>query len=133
MGANFNLFLTYVSFMYQTIVRQQKKFKEFKNEWPNFKFKPIKLLNKYERWRKVADILKVSKTAKLRLEWIIYYYGSVAKYRIRRQTPIIVVQKSEIKNVRKNIFARKFWRKKFQTSFKKFLCLPLGRSGCSRN
>ena len=74
MGANFNLFLTYVSFMYQTIVRQQKKFKEFKNEWPNFKFKPIKLLNKYERWRKVADILKVSKAAKLRLEWIIYYY-----------------------------------------------------------
>lgn len=35
---------------------------------------PFKLLDKYERWRKVADILKLSKTAKLRLEWIIYYY-----------------------------------------------------------
>lgn len=34
----------------------------------------IKLLDKYERWRKVADILKLSKTAKLRLEWLIYYY-----------------------------------------------------------
>jgi transposase len=34
----------------------------------------IKLLNKYERWRKVADIFKLSKAAKLRLEWIIYYY-----------------------------------------------------------
>ena len=34
----------------------------------------IKLLNKYDRWRKVAQILKVSKVAKLRLEWIIYYY-----------------------------------------------------------
>ena len=36
--------------------------------------KPFKLLNKYDRWRKVADILKLSKTAKSRLEWIIYYY-----------------------------------------------------------
>ena len=35
---------------------------------------PIKLLNKYVRWRKVAEILKISKTAKLRLEWIIYYH-----------------------------------------------------------
>lgn len=39
-----------------------------------FPREPIKLLNKYERWRKVADILKLSKTAKLRLEWIIYYH-----------------------------------------------------------
>jgi len=36
--------------------------------------KPIKLLDKCQRWRKVADILKLSKTAKLRLEWIIYNY-----------------------------------------------------------
>lgn len=34
----------------------------------------VKLLDKHERWRRVADILKVSKIAKLRLEWIIYYY-----------------------------------------------------------
>lgn len=46
--------------------------------WPRgksfFLQKPIKLLNKYERWRKTAEILKISKEAKNRLEWIIYYY-----------------------------------------------------------
>src|SRR4030042_2109753 len=31
------------------------------------------LMNKYDRWRRVAEILGLSKTAKLRLEWIIYY------------------------------------------------------------
>ncbi|MFH0951163.1 MAG: hypothetical protein V1765_01685, partial [bacterium] len=36
----------------------------------------IKLLSKYDRWRRVADILKVPKPAKNRLEWIIYYYES---------------------------------------------------------
>lgn len=51
-----------------------QKTKTFKNEYPYFRFKPSKLLSKYERWRKVAGILKVSKEAKLRLEWIIYYY-----------------------------------------------------------
>ena len=53
-------------FMYYTI-----------NNWPGDVFfirKPLKLLDKYTRWRKVANILKLSKTAKLRLEWIIYYY-----------------------------------------------------------
>lgn len=39
-----------------------------------FPLESIKLLDKYERWRKVADIFKLSKTAKLRLEWIIYYH-----------------------------------------------------------
>src|SRR4030043_495114 len=34
----------------------------------------IKLLNRFERWRKVTDILRVSKEAKQRLEWIIYSY-----------------------------------------------------------
>jgi len=38
-----------------------------------FKLKPIKLLGKYERWKKVAKILNLSKSAKLRLDWIIYY------------------------------------------------------------
>jgi transposase InsO family protein len=42
--------------------------------WPYIISEPIKLLDKYERWRKVAKILKLSKTAKLRLEWIIYYH-----------------------------------------------------------
>jgi len=31
------------------------------------------LMNEYDRWRKVAEILGLSKAAKLRLEWIIYY------------------------------------------------------------
>jgi hypothetical protein len=51
-----------------------KKIKLFKNEWPYFKFNEVKLSSKYERWRKVAVILKVSKKAKQRLEWVIYYY-----------------------------------------------------------
>jgi len=38
-----------------------------------FATKPIKLLNKYERWRKVAYILKLSKAAKQRLDWYIFY------------------------------------------------------------
>lgn len=52
----------------------QNIYKLFENEWPDFLFKKIKLLNKYERWRKVSNILKISKEAKNRLEWIIYYY-----------------------------------------------------------
>ncbi|MDF1498634.1 MAG: hypothetical protein P1P85_04780, partial [Patescibacteria group bacterium] len=52
----------------------QKTSKLFKNEWPFFLFNDIKLLNKYERWRKVSKILKISKEGKLRLEWIIFYY-----------------------------------------------------------
>jgi len=36
--------------------------------------KPFKLLDKYERWRRVAKIFKISKDARLRLDWIIYYY-----------------------------------------------------------
>ena len=59
----------------QEIQKMRNEFQnEFKNSWPNFKFKPIKLLNKYERWRKVAKILKTSREARNRLEWIIYYH-----------------------------------------------------------
>ena len=36
--------------------------------------KPIILLNKYQRWKKIAQTLKLSKEAKRKLEWIIYYY-----------------------------------------------------------
>src|SRR4030066_723959 len=36
--------------------------------------KPIKLLEEYERWRRVAKELKLSREARLRLDWIIYYY-----------------------------------------------------------
>lgn len=49
-----------------------QKTKTFCNDWPYFPLKPVKLLDKYERWRRVAKILKLSKTACLRLEWIIY-------------------------------------------------------------
>lgn len=45
----------------------------FSDIWNNFPFLDIKLLDEHERWREVARILKVSKEAKLRLEWIIYY------------------------------------------------------------
>ena len=38
-----------------------------------FKAKPLKLLSKYERWKKIAKLLKLSKLACQRLEWIIYY------------------------------------------------------------
>ena len=38
------------------------------------KLEPLKLLDEHVRWRKVANILKISKKAKSRLEWIIYYY-----------------------------------------------------------
>lgn len=34
---------------------------------------PIVLLDKYERWRKVAGILRLSQHARQRLEWIIFY------------------------------------------------------------
>ena len=45
-----------------------KELKIFKNEWPFFPFNEIKLLDKYERWRRVAKILKITKEAKKRLE-----------------------------------------------------------------
>jgi transposase InsO family protein len=35
--------------------------------------KPIKLLSRYERWRKITELLKLSKAARQRLEWIIFY------------------------------------------------------------
>ena len=38
-----------------------------------FKAKPLKLLSKYERWKKIAKLLKLSKLACQRLEWITYY------------------------------------------------------------
>ena len=44
----------------------------FKNKWPYFKFKNKQLLNKYERLRKTVNVLKLSKPAKQRLEWVIY-------------------------------------------------------------
>ena len=42
--------------------------------WQYWKTKPRELLDKYSRWREVAKVLKLSSGARLRLEWIIYYY-----------------------------------------------------------
>lgn len=42
------------------------------NIWYSFPLKEIKLLDKHERWRRVAKILGLSARARLRLEWIIY-------------------------------------------------------------
>ena len=39
-----------------------------------FRRKPIVLLEKCQRWRKTADIINLSAKARLRLEWIIFYY-----------------------------------------------------------
>jgi len=33
------------------------------------------LLNKYDRWRKSAELLKLSKRAKQKVEWFIYYFS----------------------------------------------------------
>jgi len=35
--------------------------------------------NKYERWRKIANVLNLSKKAKQRLSWIIFYYTKANK------------------------------------------------------
>lgn len=35
---------------------------------------PIQLLEEYERWREVTKELKLSREARLRLDWIIHYY-----------------------------------------------------------
>ena len=45
-----------------------------KSKFNFFKAKPVKLLEEYERWRMVAKELKLSKEAKLRLDWVIHYY-----------------------------------------------------------
>jgi hypothetical protein len=39
---------------------------------PLWKDRP--LIDKYDRWRKTAGLLKLSKKARLKLEWFIYYY-----------------------------------------------------------
>ena len=39
----------------------------------SFKRRPIFLMNRYERWRSVARFQRVSREARKRLEWIIFY------------------------------------------------------------
>jgi len=49
-----------------------------------FRTKPFKLLDEYERWRRVGKELKLSREARLRLEWVIYYYeGNAASQTAR--------------------------------------------------
>ena len=43
-------------------------------DWQFFEVKRKPLLSKYERWRKIARILKLSNSARLRLEWMIFYF-----------------------------------------------------------
>ncbi|OGD56853.1 hypothetical protein A2V71_01110 [Candidatus Berkelbacteria bacterium RBG_13_40_8] len=43
------------------------------NNWQYFPVKKKPLLSKYQRWREVAKLLKLSSEAKLRLEWLIFY------------------------------------------------------------
>lgn len=42
----------------------------YEEYWKN---KKKEIMNKYDRWREVAKVLKLSKEAQLRLEWIIFY------------------------------------------------------------
>lgn len=46
--------------------------------WPQYLkdpwSKPFKLLPEQERWRKIGKTLQLSRQARLRLEWIIYFY-----------------------------------------------------------
>jgi transposase InsO family protein len=44
-----------------------------------FPRKPILFLDKHQRWRKIAKLLKISKPACQRLEWIIYYETRAGK------------------------------------------------------
>ena len=48
------------------------KYKLNKEKFP-YLIPSFELLDKYERWRKVAKVLNISHKARLRLEWIIYY------------------------------------------------------------
>jgi len=50
------------------------KRKPYPPQWYSyFKRKPIVLMNRYERWRNVAKLQKLSREALKRLEWIIFY------------------------------------------------------------
>ena len=45
----------------------------------SFPAKPIILLSRYERWKRIAKLIKLSKKACLRLNWIIYYHFKSSK------------------------------------------------------
>ena len=47
-----------------------------------FKRKPLPKINRYEHWRGTAEIAGLSSKARLRLEWIIFYY-TAGKHNVR--------------------------------------------------
>lgn len=44
-----------------------------------FKRKPVKLKNRFERWRGVAELLRLTTKERLRVEWMIFYYREANK------------------------------------------------------
>lgn len=67
-------------YSHYTTLREQKQ-RDFRRDWflknlkdfYYFSDKPIKLLSKHQRWKKIVNNLNLSKEAKTRLIWIIYY------------------------------------------------------------
>jgi len=63
----------------------QKSTLDLRKEDPVYKHnyylvpKPVQLLNTYDRWRKRAQAIPLTEKAKLRLEWIIFYYTAGEK------------------------------------------------------
>ena len=53
--------------------------------WSFFIPEPLKLLDPHERWRRVAKILKLSREARLRLEWIICYHEGQSATEVARR------------------------------------------------
>lgn len=45
----------------------------FANNFNVFKRKPIVLLDKFVRWRRCADLINLSASGRMRLEWMIFY------------------------------------------------------------
>lgn len=58
--------------MATTVTEQQQRwlFSSFK---PRYFVRRHRLRHRYERWRKVAELLRLSRAARGRLEWIIFY------------------------------------------------------------
>jgi transposase InsO family protein len=59
--------------------KYQKKGYIFTSVWEHFPRKPVVLMTKYERWRKMAKAKGLSREALLRLEWIIYYHTTAQR------------------------------------------------------
>jgi transposase InsO family protein len=49
------------------------------NPFFNFPYRPIRLMDKYARWRKMVKARGLSREAAKRLDWIIYYYTQAGR------------------------------------------------------